>query len=46
MPDTCPTHKYGIEIPTSVENAEHIDWRNGNHFWYDAKEMANVGWIS
>ena len=39
------THKYGIEIPTSVEDAERIDRNNGNTFWRDAiqLEMYNVG---
>ena len=39
------THKYGIEIPKSVEQAREIDRRNGNTFWQDAidKEMYNVG---
>ena len=39
------THKYGIEIPTSVGHAEKLDAENGNHFWRDAlnKEMHNVG---
>jgi len=39
------THKYGIEVPTSVEHAHDIDRRNGNTFWRDAikKEMFNVG---
>ena len=39
------THKYGIEIPTSVEHAEEIDRKNGNHLWRAAisKEMTNVG---
>ena len=39
------THKYGIEIPTSISHAEKIDEANGNHFWREAiaKEMTNVG---
>ena len=39
------THKYGIEIPTSVEHAFEIDRRNDNTLWRDAikKEMFNVG---
>eukprot|EP00956_Cyclotella_meneghiniana_P034439 scaffold104886_cov86-Cyclotella_meneghiniana.AAC.1 len=38
------THKYGIEIPTSVAHAREIDARNGNTYWQDAieKEMFNV----
>jgi hypothetical protein len=39
------THKYGIEIPTSVEHAKKLDAANGNTLWMDAlkKEMYNVG---
>lgn len=39
------THKYGIEIPTSVEHAYEIDRKNGNDFWRKAleKEMYNIG---
>jgi hypothetical protein len=39
------THKYGIEVPTSVEHAFDIDRKNGNNFWREAlkKEMTNVG---
>jgi len=39
------THKYGIEIPTSVEDAKRIDNINGNTLWMDAlrKEMYNIG---
>ena len=39
------THKYGIEIPTSVEHAYQIDQKNGNWFWRDAiaLEMRNNG---
>ena len=33
------THKYGIEIPTSVKDAEHIDNKNGNPFWRDAIQL-------
>ena len=38
-------HKYGIEIPTSVEHAKELDKKNGNDFWMKAlaKEMYNVG---
>lgn len=38
------THKYGIEVPTSIEHAKEIDRKNGNTFWDDAvqKEMSNV----
>ena len=39
------THKYGIEIPTSVAHALEIDKANSNTFWKDAlaKEMTEVG---
>ena len=39
------THKYGIELPTSVEHAYRIDAANGDTFWRDAiaLEMTNVG---
>jgi hypothetical protein len=39
------THKYGIEIPTSVQKAMEIDRSNNNTFWKDAlaKEMTEVG---
>ena len=39
------THKYGIEIPTSVKHAEEIDKKNGNTLWQDAirLEMSNIG---
>lgn len=39
------THKYGIEIPTSVEHAFEIDRQSGTTLWRDAlnKEMFNVG---
>jgi hypothetical protein len=30
------THKYGIEIPTSVEHTMKIDKDNGNTFWRDS----------
>ena len=39
------THKYGIEIPRSIEHAHEIDRVNKNTFWRDAiaKEMYNIG---
>ena len=39
------THKYGTEIPTSIEHARKLDEANGNDFWRKAikKEMMNVG---
>ena len=39
------THKYGIEIPTSIQHAFELDRKNGNTIWRDAirKEMTNVG---
>ena len=39
------THKYGIEIPTSVEHAFELDRINGNNLWKQALEMEmyNIG---
>jgi hypothetical protein len=39
------THKFGIEVPKTVERALQIDKENGNTLWADAiaKEMKNVG---
>ena len=39
------SHKYGIEIPTSIAYAIMIDLKNGHNLWMDAitKEMTNVG---
>ena len=38
------THKYGIEIPSSVAEALEVDRRNKDTFWRDAinKEMGNL----
>jgi hypothetical protein len=38
------THKFGIEVPNTVEQALDIDHRTGTTFWRDAieKEFANV----
>ena len=38
------THKFGFEIPKTVERARAIDLENGNTLWQDAiaKEMKNV----
>jgi len=38
------THKFGIELPKSVEDAYRIDKQNGNDYWTKAiqKEMARV----
>lgn len=38
------THKFGVEVPTSVIHAYKLDERNKNTFWRDAikKEMDNV----
>jgi hypothetical protein len=41
----CRTsHKYGIELPTSVKHTIDIDRKNKNTFWQDAlkKEMGNI----
>ena len=39
------THKYGIELPTSIAHTERIDNKNGNTFLRDAieLEMQNNG---
>ncbi len=39
------THKYGIELPTSVKQSYELDKKNGNDFWSKAidKEMLNAG---
>ena len=39
------THKYGIEIPTTVEHAFELDRKNGNNLWKEALEMEmyNIG---
>ena len=38
------THKYGIEIPLTLEQARKLDAINGDNLWEDAirLEMANV----
>ena len=38
------THKYGVELPTSVNQAKQLDDKNGNTLWVDAinKEMENL----
>ena len=42
---TKMTHKYGIEIPASIDHAMEVDRKNGNTMWRDALalEMFNVG---
>ena len=39
------THKYRIEIPTSIEHGNRLNKENGNNFWRDANaiEMHNAG---
>ena len=39
------THKYGIEIPASVEHAYELDRNNENNLWKKALEMEmyNIG---
>ena len=39
------THKYRIEIPTSIEYGHRLDKENVNYFWRDvnATEIHNVG---
>jgi hypothetical protein len=38
------THKYGIEIPFTIQQAYDIDKKNGNNIWREAieKEMGNL----
>ena len=38
------THKYGIRVPRTVEEAIRIDKENGNNLWWDAicTEMKNI----
>jgi hypothetical protein len=38
------THKFGIEVPKSIDDALELDKKNGNTLWADAiaKEMKNV----
>ena len=36
------THKYGIDIPTSVEHADEIDKRNQNTFLARCNQFVNV----
>ena len=37
-------HKYGIEVPATIEEAQALDRKNGNTLWIDAihLEMSNV----
>jgi len=39
------SHKYRIEVPTSIAHAYQIDAKNGDNFWHKAieKEMHNIG---
>ena len=32
------THKYGVEIPTSIVHAIRLDAINGNHLWQESLE--------
>ena len=38
------SHKYGVEVPTSIKHAYIIDRANKNNLWRDAiaKEMCNL----
>ncbi len=38
------SHKYGVEVPTSIAHAYRIDAANGNHLWRDAinRKMENL----
>ena len=42
--DILKSHKFGIELPKTVEQALALDAKNGNTLWADAisKEMENV----
>ena len=33
------THKYGIEVPTSIAHAMALDKKNGNTHWLDAVRL-------
>ena len=39
------THKYGVRVPKSVQEALQLDEINGNTLWRDAinKEMSKIG---
>ena len=39
------THKYRIDIPTSIEHGYRLEKENGNNFWRDANatKMHNIG---
>ena len=39
----CQSYKFGIKVPTTVEEALELDKQNGNTYWIDAirKEMKN-----
>jgi hypothetical protein len=38
------THKFGVRLPTTVEEAKRIDQENSNHLWEEAirKEMIKA----
>ena len=37
------THKYGIEILTSIEHAKCLEEKNGNTLWMDVDALTNKG---
>ena len=41
------THKFGVQLPKSVADANAVDKNNGDNFWDDdiSKEMKNV-WVA
>ena len=45
----CMTHKFGIKVPTSVNQAYEIKYKTGTEFWRNsiATEMlkANVAYV-
>ena len=38
------THKFGIRVPKTVEEAKRLDQENGYHQWWDSicQDMKNV----
>jgi hypothetical protein len=40
------THKFGIEVPRTVDDAIRLDRENGNTLWMDSVATGNVGCLS
>ena len=38
------THKFGIKVPKTIQQARQFDLENGNTLWWDVilKEMTNI----